>query len=80
MERKCVALLSGGLDSTLAAKLMLEQGIQVQGLFLAMSWGCCEKPKAVASAQQLGVPLMVINVGDAYLDVIRNPSTATARR
>ena len=73
MDRKCVALLSGGLDSTLAAKLMLEQGIDVQGLFLAMSWGCCEKPKAMASAQQLGVPLMVLGVGDAYLDVIRKP-------
>jgi len=36
MERKCVVLLSGGLDSTLAARLMLEQAIQVHGLFLAM--------------------------------------------
>ena len=38
MERKCVALISGGLDSALAAKLMLEQGIEVHGLYLAMSW------------------------------------------
>ena len=27
MERKCVALLSGGLDSQLAIKMMQEQGI-----------------------------------------------------
>jgi len=73
MERKCIALISGGLDSGLAASLMLEQGIEVHGLFLAMSWGCCEKPKAVAVAQQLGIPLMVLNVGDAYLDVVRHP-------
>lgn len=73
MEPKCVVLISGGLDSALAAKLMLEQGIDVHGLFLAMSWGCCEKSKAVAMAQQLGIPLMVVNVGDAYLDVIRHP-------
>ncbi len=73
MEKKCVALISGGLDSTLAAKLMLEQGIEVQGLFLSMSWGCCEKSKAVAAAQQLGIPLMILSVGDAYLDVIRQP-------
>ena len=73
MERKCVALISGGLDSTLAAKLMLEQGIEVHGLYLAMSWGCCEKEKAVASAQQLGIPMMILSVGDAYLDVIRRP-------
>ena len=73
MERKCVTLISGGLDSALAAKLMLEQGIDVHGLYLSLSWGCCEKPKAQAVAQQLGIPLMVLGVGDAYLDVIRNP-------
>jgi len=73
MERKCVALISGGLDSALAASMMLEQGIEVHGLFLAMSWGCCEKSKAAAMAQQLGIPLMVVSVGDAYLDVIRRP-------
>jgi hypothetical protein len=73
MERRCVVLISGGLDSALAAKLMLEQGIEVQGLFLSMSWGCCEKGKAVSCAQQLGIPLMVLPVGDAYLDVIRQP-------
>jgi tRNA U34 2-thiouridine synthase MnmA/TrmU len=66
-------MISGGLDSALAAKLMLEQGIEVQGLFLSMSWGCCEKEKAQACAQQLGIPLMVLSVGDAYLDVIRKP-------
>ncbi len=73
MERKCVALISGGLDSALAAQLMLDQGIEVHGLFLALTWGCCEKEKAVAVAEQLGIPLMVLNVGDAYLDVIRSP-------
>ena len=73
MEKKCVALISGGLDSALAAKLMLEQGIEVHGLYLSMSWGCCEKENAQACAQQLGIPLMVLSVGDAYLDVIRKP-------
>ena len=73
MEKKCVALISGGLDSALAAKLMLEQGIEVYGLYLSMSWGCCEKEKAQACAAQIGIPLMVLSVGDAYLDVIRKP-------
>ncbi len=73
MEKKCVVLVSGGLDSTLAAKLMLDQGVDVNGLYLSLSWGCCDKHKAVAVAQQLGIPLMVLNVGDAYLDVIRKP-------
>ncbi len=73
MERACVALMSGGLDSALAAKLMLEQGLDVHGLYLSLSWGCCQKDKAQSCAQQLGIPLMVLGVGDAYLDVIRHP-------
>lgn len=73
MERKCVALISGGLDSALAARLMLEQGIEVHGLFLSMSWGCCEKEKAIACAQELKIPLMILGIGEAYLDVIRAP-------
>ncbi len=73
MNRTCVALISGGLDSALAAKLMLEQGLTVHGIFLSMSWGCCDKEKAVSSARQLGIPLMILSVGDAYLDVIRAP-------
>jgi len=73
MDKTCVAMISGGLDSALAAKLMLEQGIAVHGLYLAMSWGCCDKAKARAVAQELGIPLMVLSVGDAYLDVIRRP-------
>ena len=73
MERACVALISGGLDSALAAGLMLEQGIAVHGLYLSLSWGCCEKDKAADVARQMGIPLMVLGVGDAYLDVIREP-------
>ncbi len=73
MEKKCVVLISGGLDSALAAQLMLDQAIDVHGLFLSMSWGCCEKEKAQACAAQLGIPLMILSVGDAYLDVIRKP-------
>ena len=73
MNKRCVALISGGLDSAVAAKLMLEQGIEVHGLYLSMSWGCCEKEKAQACARELGIPLMILSVGDAYLDVIRKP-------
>jgi len=72
-------MISGGLDSALAAKTMREQGIDVHGLFLAMSWGCCEKEKAQACAAQLGIPLMILSVGDAYLDVIRRPKYGYGR-
>ena len=31
-QKKAVALISGGLDSLLAARLMLDQGIHVEGI------------------------------------------------
>ena len=38
---KAVGLLSGGLDSTLAAKLMLEQGIEVFAVNLTSPFCTC---------------------------------------
>jgi len=36
MRRECVALLSGGLDSMLAARLMPEQGVAVDAVAFRM--------------------------------------------
>ena len=73
MTRRAVVLLSGGLDSTLAARLMLEQGIELHGIYFSMLWGCCDKTKALASADELGIPLMVYKVQEDYIQIIRRP-------
>src|SRR3569832_1290395 len=86
--RKAVALLSGGLDSMLAARLMLEQGIHVEGINF-FTGSCGEghthairkhegaKPKrnnALWVADQLGIKLHIVDVVDDYKDVVLNPS------
>lgn len=86
-SRKAVALLSGGLDSLLAAKLILEQGIQVEGLNFFTGF-CVEghthairaqhrdKPKrnnALWSAEQLGIKLHIIDIVEEYKDIVINP-------
>lgn len=86
-QRKAVALISGGLDSLLAAKVMLEQGIHVEGINFYTGF-CVEghthairkkdkaKPKrnnALWSAEQLGIKLHIIDVIDEYKDVLINP-------
>src|SRR3990172_269155 len=71
MGRIALALMSGGLDSTLAAKLMVDQGIQVEGLYLSSPWGCDTEVKRVS--EELGVPLTIVEKGREYLELVRTP-------
>lgn len=85
--RKAVALISGGLDSMLAARLVMEQGVHVEGLNFYT--GFCveghthairkkdrERPRrnnALWVAEQLGMKLHIIDVSQQYKDVVINP-------
>jgi len=80
MEKiKAVGLLSGGLDSTLAARLLLDQGIDVHAInFVSPFCTCTPKSmgcSAVARAvQQLGnIPLQRVAMGDDYLLMVKSP-------
>ncbi len=68
---KAVSLMSGGLDSTLATRMIMDQGIEVLGLYLSSPFGCHED--IVKVADSLGVPLKIVEKGSDYLDLIRNP-------
>ena len=41
MNKKCIAMLSGGLDSILAIKLMLEQDVEVQAVNFSIDFCAC---------------------------------------
>ena len=73
MDRKpkAIALMSGGLDSTLAARVVRDQGVEVIGLHLLSPFGCREDIEKSASAA--GVPLRFKEKGEAYLDLVQNP-------
>ena len=83
MNKKAVALFSGGLDSTLAIKLILGQGIEVHALnFLTVFCTCTSKGcmhQATKAARELDVPLKVMNVTEEYMEVIKNPSHGRGR-
>jgi hypothetical protein len=78
---KALAMLSGGLDSTLAVKLILDQDIEVEALNFVSPFCLCGKGGcgAVTTAKQLGVPLKVISVGDEYLRMLRKPKHGYGR-
>ena len=75
---KAIALLSGGLDSTLAAKIVIEQGIELEALnFLTVFCTCTNRGETCLASQKavnaLGIPLKVFNVSDEYLSVVKHP-------
>src|SRR4030043_1186032 len=75
---KALALLSGGLDSTLAAKIVIEQGIELEALnFLTVFCSCTNRGETCLASQKavngLGIPLKVFNVSEEYLDVVKHP-------
>src|SRR4030043_439580 len=71
---KALVMFSGGLDSILATKLILNQGIEVEALnFSGFFCSCKAGQGTVDAAENLGVPLKVVNVGSAYLKMLRNP-------
>ena len=87
-QRKAVALISGGLDSMLAARVVKDQGIHVEGLNFFTGF-CVEghthairrvgknKPKRNNSlwvAEQLGIKLHIIDVIEEYKDIVLNPA------
>ena len=79
MNSKAVSLLSGGLDSTLATKVVLNQGIEVIGLHFAMPWGCCDRSTAYSAAKLFGIPIMVFKMQEDYLEVIQHPKYGYGR-
>ncbi len=72
---KALALLSGGLDSTLAVKLVLEQGINVEAINFVTPFCQCRKGGCGAqeAAKAFNIHLKVLSAGTAYLRVVRNP-------
>jgi tRNA U34 2-thiouridine synthase MnmA/TrmU len=83
MNKKAVALFSGGLDSILAVRLMLEQGIDVHALnFLTVFCTCTSKGcmhQATKAAKELEVPLRVMNITEEYMEIVESPRYGRGR-
>lgn len=77
MKHKAVALLSGGLDSTLAVRLILDQGVEVHALnFITPFCTCNRKGRCEAKrvADEFGIPIRIIALTDEFFPLLRNPT------
>lgn len=75
---KAIALLSGGLDSTLALKVILEQGIEVEVLNFSTIFCTCNKKGGCSNfaqkiSREWGVPMKVFSLSEEYLEVVKHP-------
>lgn len=73
---KAIALLSGGLDSILALKMMLDQGFEVVALNMKTPFCTCESKGRCYSqltAERFGVPIRRVYGGEDYLEIVKNP-------
>jgi len=86
-QPKAISLISGGLDSMLATKVVLDQGVHVEGINFFTGF-CVEghthairkrdqkkekRNNALWTAEQLGIKLHIVDVIDEYKDVLLNP-------
>jgi tRNA U34 2-thiouridine synthase MnmA/TrmU len=78
---KAIALLSGGLDSTLAVRVMLDMGVEVEAVNFTTIFCQCTSEKrrqgcgseAQRISREFGVKLSVFSVSSDYIDIIKNP-------
>ena len=87
IQRRALALLSGGLDSMLAVKLMQAQGIEVEGINFytgfcveghthAIRRQSSDKPvrnNALWVAEQLGIRLRIEDISEEYKRIVLKP-------
>ena len=69
---RCLALLSGSLDSILAIRLMQDQGIDVMAVTF-QTWFTCSSATAQQAAEQLNVPLVSIGADADLHEQLRHP-------
>lgn len=76
---KAIALLSGGLDSTLAVLTMQRQGIDITAVTFLTHFGCdisdsssCSK-NPFPAAEKFGFEVKLCHLADKFIDIVKNP-------
>ncbi len=72
-KNKGLALLSGGLDSTLAVKAMVDQGVDIEAVHFTTPFCNCDKCSVDQVGEQFNVPVHHLFMGQDFLDLLADP-------
>ncbi|MBN2402808.1 MAG: hypothetical protein JXN64_10460 [Spirochaetes bacterium] len=73
---KAVALFSGGLDSILAIKVLLDQGVEIIAVHFVLPFCAPDMSNDSLmknSANDIGIDLRIESMGADYLDIVKHP-------
>ena len=83
IPRKAVILLSGGLVSTLAARIVRDQGIELHAIHFTSPFCTCShkgqgngggcRSAAREVAVGMGIPIRTVSKGEEYLEIVKRP-------
>jgi tRNA-specific 2-thiouridylase len=79
MNKKAVVLMSGGLDSSLAVRMIHDMGIEIVGVHFTGPFCQCNRGKggcisyAMQQAESLGIEFRTLPLGGDYIDIVIAP-------
>ncbi len=68
---KAIGLLSGGLDSILAVKVLQEQEIELLGITFTTPF--FDSEPGLAAGRAAGIPMLAPDIGEIHLEMLREP-------
>ncbi|HEX9020656.1 MAG TPA: 7-cyano-7-deazaguanine synthase, partial [Nitrospirota bacterium] len=81
MTNRVLVAMSGGVDSSVTAALLLKQGMEVEGVTMKLTAGvCCDIGSAQAVCSRLGIPHHLVDAQAEFSQNIINDFISEYRR